>query len=840
MKQLIILFIVIHAVYTWNTCSDESFCDRIRNQGIVSSLSLDTSFLSYNNYDVQAVLYNSDADKSFTLSISATDAEIFRIRIDDPLNPRHSVPEALDGELELAALTITEEVDRLSLAVGESLAVVEFSPFKITVYKNNEIILIINDRNKLTINSEDDVAVALDFTFPGATTAYGIPEHAEGLSLQSTEPGGLDPYRMFNADYPAYAIGTQEALYGAVPVLYGHSTTRTAGVFWLNSAQTFVDVTKQADQVQSLFVSEGGVIDVFVLTGPTFESAAKQYISLTGPAPLPQYFALGHHQSRWSYLTQDEAEEVIREFDNHDFPLDVIWLDIDYTDAFKYFTWNYTAFPDPVGMQEYINSTGRKLVLIIDPHYKVEDGYTVYETLRDNNYFVKNPDGSDYQAECWPGLSSWIDYTNPEAAAYYSSLFGMDSFANVTDIVYIWNDMNEPAVFDVDEKTMPKDVLHYGNVPHRDVHNMYGFTQTMATYSGLLARYDNTKRPFILTRAHFAGTQRYSAVWTGDNYASWEHLRISFAICLTQAIAGISFCGADVGGFTGEVTDELFQRWYQAGAWLPFYRAHSEETTERREPYLYSEEMQTRFRNAIRQRYYHLPLWYTLFYEHERYGDPVIRPLSYVFPSDPNTLDIDNEWLIGNAVLVHPVAIEGASEVDIYFPGDSNELWYSIDNDERYTGNEYVTIPVTMDSVPVFYRGGSIIARKETHRSSSAYMRSDPYTIYVFVDATGEASGTLYIDDYESFEYRNNVYNYYGLKYADGALNISKLDVAADYSEGSFTIAEIVVYAQNEGVSRAVFDDSSIYPVSYSVSKTYLKVSDLNVAVRDLLDITFE
>ncbi|GJQ88222.1 hypothetical protein Trydic_g13214 [Trypoxylus dichotomus] len=750
----------------------------------------------------------SNEDKSFTLTISAVEQEIFRIIIDDPLNPRHAVPEALKGELKKQSLTITEETNGLRITTGLSVAVLEYSPFKVSVYKDDKLILIINDRSMATINSEDDnQAVALDFTFLGATTAYGIPEHAEGLSLQSTGPGGRNPYRMFNADNPAYPIGTQESLYGSVPVLYGHSANRTAGVFWLNSAETFIDITKEETQVKSLFISDGGVIDVFVLTGPTLEAAVKQYASLTGTAPLPQYFALGHHQSRWSYLTQDEAEEVIREFDNHDFPLDVLWLDIDYTDAYQYFTWNYTAFPDPVGMQRFINSTGRKVVLIIDPHYKVQEGYLVYETCRDNNYFVKNPDGSDYQADCWPGLSSWIDFTNPEAAQYYSSLYAMDSFPDVTDIVYIWNDMNEPAVFDVDEKTMPKDVLHYGNTPHRDVHNMYGFTQTIATYKGLLARYNNRKRPFILTRAHFAGTQRYSAVWTGDNYASWEHLRISFGICLTQAISGISFCGADVGGFMGQVTDELFQRWYQAGAWLPFYRAHSEQISERREPYLYSEEMQTRFRNAIRQRYYHLPLWYTLFYEHERFGDPVIRPLSYVFPNDPNTLDIDDEWLVGKGVLVHPVATEGATEVNVYLPGGSDQLWYDIENDERYYGIGYVTIPVTLDSVPVFYRGGTVLARKNIQRPSSAYMHSDPYTLYVFEDLSNEASGALYIDDNESFDYRNSVYNYYNLQYSDDSLSISRIDQDAEYSAGTFIIGEILVYGSKGNIRQISVND---------------------------------
>lgn len=845
MKHILILVLSLSVAYgqlLWNTCSDEPFCDRIRNGGVTAPLVLNRYSIGFNFSSVNAILSNSAGDRNFSLSISATENEIFRITIDDLSNPRYRVSQALKGEPVQLPIVATIGQDSLQITTSTgALLLLDYATLKISVYKNGNLVVIINDNGKTTFNTqEDDQSIAIDFTFPGATTAYGIPEHAERLSLQSTGPGGLNPYRLYNVDFPSYPIGTQQALYGAVPVLYGHSVNATAGIFWLNSAQTFVDIARTSNSVQSLFISEGGIIDIFVLTGPTLESAVKQYTSLTGTAPLPQHYTLGHHQSRWSYLTQEDAETVVRQFDNYDLPLDVIWLDIDYTYGFRYFTWNYTAFPDPVGLQEFVNSTGRKVVLIIDPHYKVDAEYFVWVTATANDYFVKNPDGTDYQADCWPGLSSWIDFLKEDASAYYASLYGMDNFTDATDIVQIWNDMNEPAVFDVFEKTFPRDLVHYGGVIHRDVHNIYGFSQTAATFDGLLARYDYNKRPFILTRSHFAGTQRHSAIWTGDNYASWEHLRISFPMCLTQAISGISYCGADVGGFSGQVTEELFQRWYQAGAWLPFYRAHADQYTERREPYLFREEVLNRFRNALRLRYTYLPTWYTRFFEHERYGEPVIMPLSYVYSSDANTVDMDDQWLVGRNILVHPVAEEGAAIVSVYMPGGASELWFDIANNLMYYGVGYTPVLVTMDSVPVYHRGGSILARKEIARPSSALMHSDPFTIYVFLDVNNYATGTLYIDDNQSFNYRNGVYSYYRMQHINNVFSVTLIDPDAYYPDGVFTIDTIWVYRPPAHYKEAVINGNTRYAVTYTNDSSIMKIENIgNINVKESTVISF-
>lgn len=228
---------------------------------------------------------------------------------------------------------------------------------------------------------------------------------------------------------------------------------------------------------------------------------------------------------------------MVANFDKHNLPLDVMWLDIDYTEGRKYFTWEPIKFSNPENMISNITATGRKLVVIIDPHVKRESGYFVHEELLKYDFYVKNKDGTVYEGWCWPGSSSYPDFWNPATRDYYKKLYGLDVFKGTTHDVWIWNDMNEPSVFNGPEVTMPKDVVHFGGWEHRDVHNEYALSNVIATFEGLLLRSPH-KRPFILTRGHFAGSQRYAAMWTGDNDAKWSHLAASFPMCLSEAIGG--------------------------------------------------------------------------------------------------------------------------------------------------------------------------------------------------------------------------------------------------------------------------------------------------------------
>uniref|UniRef100_A0A674C6J1 Neutral alpha-glucosidase AB n=1 Tax=Salmo trutta TaxID=8032 RepID=A0A674C6J1_SALTR len=598
-------------------------------------------------------------------------------------------------------------------------------------------------------------SISLDFSLPGVEHVYGIPEHADGLRLKNTDGG--DPYRLYNLDVFQYELFNPMALYGAVPVLLSHNTHRTMGLFWLNAAETWVDVSSgqgssEVPQTDVRWISESGIIDVFIMLGPRPNDVFTQYASLTGTQAFPPLSSLAYHQCRWNYNDQEDVSAVDQGFDEHDIPYDFIWLDIEHTDGKRYFTWDNNKFPQPKDMLQGLLDKRRKMVTIVDPHIKVDSSYKIHTEIRSRGYYIKNKDGGDYEGWCWPGNAGYPDFTNPEMRKWWASMFAYDQYEGSMGNLYTWNDMNEPSVFNGPEVTMHKDALH-GPWEHRDIHNLYGFYVQMATAEGQIQRSGGLERPFVLTRAFFAGSQRYGAVWTGDNAAEWGHLKMSIPMCLSLGLVGISFCGADVGGFFKTPSAELLVRWYQAGAYQPFFRAHAHLDTPRREPWLFGPDNTALIREAVRQRYTLLPYWYLQFYHSQRTGQPVMRPLWVEYPEDIATFSIDDEFLID--LLVHPVTDEGSSGVTAYLPGNG-EVWYDVHTFQRHDGAQNLSIPVTMSSIPVFQRGGSIICRKNRVRRSSSCMENDPYTLYVALDSQGNAEGELYIDDGHTFKHETD------------------------------------------------------------------------------------
>uniref|UniRef100_A0A3P8YJ94 Neutral alpha-glucosidase AB n=1 Tax=Esox lucius TaxID=8010 RepID=A0A3P8YJ94_ESOLU len=600
-------------------------------------------------------------------------------------------------------------------------------------------------------------SISLDFSLPGVEHVYGIPEHADSLRLKNTDGG--DPYRLYNLDVFQYELFNPMALYGAVPVLLSHNTHRTTGLFWLNAAETWVDISSgqgsgEVPQTDVRWISESGIIDVFIMLGPRPADVFSQYASLTGTQAFPPLSSLAYHQSRWNYNDQEDVAAVDRGFDEHDIPYDFIWLDIEHTDGKRYFTWDKNNFPQPKDMLQGLMDKRRKMVTIVDPHIKVDSSYKIHSEIRSRGYYVKNKDGGDYEGWCWPGNAGYPDFTNPEMRTWWASMFAYDQYEGSMENLYTWNDMNEPSVFNGPEVTMLKDALH-GPWEHRDVHNLYGLYVQMATAEGQIRRSGGLERPFVLSRSFFAGSQRYGAVWTGDNSAEWGHLKMSIPMCLSLGLVGISFCGADVGGFFKTPGTELLVRWYQAGAYQPFFRAHAHLDTPRREPWLFGPDNTALIREAVRQRYALLPYWYLQFYQAHRTGQPVMRPLWVEYPEDVTTFTIDDGYLIGRDLLVHPVTDEGSRGVTVYLPGNG-EVWYDVHTFQRHDGALHLHIPVTMSTIPVFQRGGSIICRKNRIRRSSSCMENDPFTLYVALDPQGNAEGELYVDDGHTFKHETD------------------------------------------------------------------------------------
>ena len=816
----------------FKSCDQSGFCKRCRAvQPGASLYEVEPNTLHVSPTSLDTLVVNNKNGVKFKLSIIGLVDNTFRLKINEayPLKQRFEVPLVLVSEPEPAAISVVSRDDKkIVLSLGSSSAVLHFNPLRVDFYSGDNLVLSTNARGMMKFEhlrhrkgsvepvegggeileeeeTEPDMweesygshtdskpngptAVAMDFTFAGFENVYGIPQHAETFSLKDTSSS--DPYRLYNLDVFEYELWNPMALYASVPFMLAHNAKASLGVFWLNAAEGWIDVKKEGQgwfssgdkQVDTYWMFESGVLDVFIMLGPGPKDVSRQYAALTGTTPLPPEFAIAYHQCRWNYNDQEDVNNVEAKFDEHDIPMDVMWLDIEHTDGKKYFTWDSRKFPDSVAMTDGLAAHGRKLVTIVDPHIKKDSGYWVHNDLSSKGLYVKNKDGGDYEGWCWPGASYYPDFLNVEARTYFAEQYRLENYQGSTLDTYTWNDMNEPSVFNGPEVTMAKDKMH-GDVEHRDLHNMYGMLYTMATHQGQLVRSDHKLRPFILTRSAFAGSQRYAAIWTGDNTADWGHLEASIPMCLSLSVAGITFCGADVGGFFGNPDGELFVRWYQAAAFQPFFRSHAHIDTKRREPWLYGAGEMSLIRAAIRSRYALLPLWYTLFYEGELTGVPPMRPLWYEFAEDEGSHSREGSHMVGSSLLVAPVLTKGATSVDVYFPGET--VWYDYWSNKKLEVSGNMNYPAPYEKIPVFIRGGSIVPVRERVRRSSPLMREDPITLIIAPDREGKATGTLYLDDGKSFEYKTGAHLYMEFTYQAGKLQSKMLSKPGKSSSSS-------------------------------------------------------
>ncbi|TYZ62954.1 hypothetical protein PybrP1_008092 [[Pythium] brassicae (nom. inval.)] len=731
-------------------------------------------------------------------------------------------------------------------------------------------------------------SVGMDITFHGGEGdaaqqrgLYGIPEHASDFLLKDTlaaadaasdserEPGTTptptvlaDPYRLYNLDVFEYELDETMALYGAIPLLVAPNAANTVGAFWHNPSETFVDIATDAatGAKTSHWMSESGVLDVFLLLGPSSAHFFAQYTQLTGRAPLPPLFAVAYHQCRWNYKNEADVARVDAGFDEHLIPYDVLWLDIEHTDKKKYFTWDAYAFPTPVAMQERVARTGRKMVTIVDPHIRAKSDddppYDVHAEAAALGLYIKDADGQrDFRGWCWPGDSSYVDFTSPAARLWWSGRFRYDKYVGSTAHLFTWNDMNEPSVFNGPEVSMPKSARNLEGVEHREWHNLYGTYMQRATMEGQLVRQlpaapsqpeqvgatAAMARPFVLSRAFFAGSQRYGAIWTGDNTADWGHLKYATKMLLSMSVAGLSFVGADVGGFFGNPDTELLTRWYQAAAFQPFFRGHAHHDAKRREPWLFGEPHTSRLRAAVRTRYALLPYIYTLFRECATSGLPVMRPLWLHFAAEPRSFTEEDEFLLGHDLLVKPIVSAGVERTSVYLPG-AGAVWYHVfDGYKRYAGGaEHADVPAPIDSTPVFQRGGSVIARKNRVRRSSALMRNDPYTLVVALDAALAATGRLYLDDEETHAAQLDG------AFSEVAFTASRAGVSGTPVVHKFTslawVEKIEVFGFQSAASaptRATVNGERAVEVQYDAARDCLVVRKPGVLVTDAWRVDF-
>ncbi|KAL4181822.1 hypothetical protein AMTRI_Chr12g239380 [Amborella trichopoda] len=836
-SQLLLFVFLLHLLsVTWSwkkeefrNCNQTPFCKQSRSRK-PGSCSFIASEPVIENGELVAKLIakplqNQEEEpeklEPLILRISVYHGGILRFKIDEsPDSPvtkkRFEVPDVLMKDLDEKKLWL-QRISSPENGKGSVLylspgyeAVLQFDPFEIYIRKGNDPNAIISFNSNGLFNFEqlqnkregDDweerfrshtdsrpfgpQSISFDISFHKANNVYGIPEHATSLALAPTKGPGIEsePYRLFNLDVFEYISESPFGLYGSIPVMISHNSERTTGFFWLNAAEMQIDVlghgwnaidgiAPQHEAIDTHWMAEAGVLDAFFFVGPTPKDVIGQYTKVTGTSAMPQYFATAYHQCRWNYRDEEDVAEVDAKFDEHDIPYDVLWLDIEHTDGKRYFTWDKLLFPNPTEMQNKLMAKGRHMVTIVDPHIKRDDGFALHKEAAKLGYYVKDYSGKDYDGWCWPGSSSYLDMLNPEIRSWWAEKFSLENYVGSTRSLYIWNDMNEPSVFNGPEVTMPRDAIHFGGAEHREVHNAYGYYFHMATAEGLLKRGGGNDRPFVLSRAFFPGSQRVGAIWTGDNSADWDHLRVTIPMVLTLGLTGISFSGADVGGFFGNPEPELLVRWYQLGAYYPFFRGHAHHDTRRREPWLFGEKNTALIREAIHIRYALLPYYYTLFREASVSGVPVMRPLWIEFPADEATFNNDEAFMVGNSLLVQGIYTEGARSTIVYLP--RGQTWYDMRSGDAYSGGKNYTLEVSMESIPSFQKGGTVIPRKDRFRRSSTQTMDDPFSLVIALNSSMEAEGELYMDDGKSYDYEQGAYIHRHFVFSKGILTSSSM-----------------------------------------------------------------
>lgn len=678
--------------------------------------------------------------------------------------------------------------DEVTLSGSEETLVIQLKPFLITLKDKAGDVVIINPDNRAvfetnrdkeknpelfesnTYNGFNDVfkngptSVAMTFRFVGEKVRLqGLPLHTLPLTLPDTTD---EPIRLYNTDINRFEIGNGMSMYGSIPFLLAKSVGKTASLFWANPSETWVTVKSGDGTAETRFISEGGYLDMYLSTGD-HKSVIERYTSLTGKPMLTPRFALGYHQCRWGYYSQADLMDVSKKLDDYKIPHDVLWLDLDHTDNRRYFTWHPKNFPTPLKMLDSFWKDKRYVVVLCDPHLIADKGYHVYKEFSELGLVLMR-NGNEYNAECWPGKSAWPDYFNPAARKLWEKHFSFSKFKLSRENLYFWNDMNEMSVFDAADKTSHKDIVIHNGIEEREVHNMHGHMMISSTFGGLIKRTEKPKRPFILTRSFFAGSQKYSYIWTGDNSAEYSHLKNSIPSVLSAGLAGIPFSGADVGGFFDSPSESLLARWFSVAAWIyPFFREHCHHNSEWREPNVVKNDDYRRLIiNSVHERYQHLPYWYTLAHESNQTGHPIVRPLWWCFDS-PEYFDVDDKVMLGDGILVVPHINEEDNPLKVSLP--PNNRWYDL-RTLKEIKNTVDEPPLEFGRAAVYLRGGYIIPTKDTTRKSSTFMFKDPFTLTVGLSDDQTAFGSLYEDDGESFEYSDGVFINKLISFSNGVL----------------------------------------------------------------------
>jgi alpha-glucosidase len=661
-----------------------------------------------------------------------------------------------DNQFAPAAFTVDQLADASVLTTEQLTVQVAHDGGRVSIYER--------DGGRTVLADGPDGGPAWDRSTGAAIWIKHMPpdQHFYGFGERT---GLLDKrgrrYTCWTTDEYEHQGPSTDALYLAIPFFLAlDAAGKSYGLFLNNTYRSVFDMSDIEHGRFQLEVA-GGELDYYLIYGPEPAQVIERYTQITGRMPLPPRWALGYHQSRWSYDSADCVRDLAAQFRRRGIPADTINLDIDYMDGYRIFTWDRARFPDPAGLIAQLAGQGFKVTAIVDAGVKIEPAgsYAVYAEGKQNGFFIKQSNqgnAEEFACYVWPGLCAFPDFTRPEVRAWWGQWYtGLLD----TGLAGFVNDMNEPAMHDQpfdhpeSHSTEPPPDIPHGSADelttHAEVRNLYAYLEDQATYQAL-RRLRPSQRPFLLSRAGYAGVQQYAAVWAGDNASFWEHLEMSLPQLLNMGLSGVAFCGTDIGGFFENGSPELYARWMQLGSLYPLARSNSAKGTSHNVPWNWGEQVEAICRRALELRYQLLPYFYTLFEEATRTGAPVLRPLLFHYPADPATHQLHDQALLGRDLLLAPVLRPGKICREVYLP---HGLWYDTRSGERLSGPRHVLADARLDlPMPLYARGGAIIPSGPPLQWSDQ-QPLDRLTLDIYPDNRGSAAGSLYEDDGLSFDY---------------------------------------------------------------------------------------
>jgi len=724
---------------------------------------------------------------SARVRITVERAGIMRVRLapDGRIRRDHSWS-VVESKEPTPEFRLTESEDTITVATDNLAALIQRDPCRITFTDFAGRVICAEKELGMCWDGE---AISCHKRLDSADHFFGFGGKALSFNKRGTT---LVNWNSDAADHDSHS----DPLYQSHPIALVLNKGRAYGLFFDNTFRSWFDLGKTARDAWS-FGADGGELNYYIIPGPTPADVVRNYGRLVGTMPLPPLWALGYQQCRWSYESAARVRDLAKQFRKRKIPCDAIYIDIDYMDGYRCFTWNRKTFPNPAALMTEMRKQGFRVVVILDPAIKKDPTYSVYDSGLAGGHFCPNVGERAYVGKVWPGESLYPDFSRAETRTWWGELYKGLIDAGVTGF---WNDMNEPADFSQPDGLAPLDLQHDNEgepTSHREIHNVYGMQMARGTFDGV-QRLRPDERPFILTRAGFAGVHRYAATWTGDNKSNWEHLKLSIPMLLSMGLSGQALVGADVGGFFNRPSPELFVRWMQLGVFYPLYRVHTCGGPEQ-DPWSFGKPAEKLSRAAIELRYRLLPYIYTQMRRAASEGLPLMRPVLFDFPNHPMVERTANEFMFGPSLYVAPVIEPGAESRKVWLPEGA---WYSFDPSSSrpaarlhgdvepeqicgvLTGKQRAiekSIDVNMSSIPMFARAGAVIPLREVVQ----HVDERPLTKVTLEIFPGKGGGELYCDDGRTLDHENGSFGYETYR-TDAGEGVQRISIVAREGESQF------------------------------------------------------